>query len=331
MENLAESNRIKRRKLGAGAPRLVNEETEQFVAKAIEEKASYHGRRHEPTMYTNRRIKVRDLKNIANYHLAKEGKPPIRSAITVWNRSKPRNLRSMQAKRHIGQSLFCTSKPPKAEDQSNESVHHQRAHVKNVQHFLSSEESTNYSILHSMDDKASVIPGTSTGFEKSRRVKILNLCNEGAKQLPKYDWPEQMVIQTPSAHRIMSKRTEEVDGERRLIIQNDQHFVIVRPKAYVDSSGHTWYSEIIRLKVENPMTFLVADHETHFSTSQLSYILGVQFAVFQYKDMTTSTDTEKLSTSSSTDTPYRKYEADRIEKLCKFLRKVNNYLQKDNR
>lgn len=62
----------------------------------------------------------------------KRGKKPIRSSVTAWNTSKPRNIRSTQAKRHKDKMLFCTRKPPETEDNSNESTHYQREHKKDV-------------------------------------------------------------------------------------------------------------------------------------------------------------------------------------------------------
>ncbi len=56
----------------------------------------------------------------------------IKSATTVYNHGKPRSKRSIQAKRHRGKGLFCTKKPPKAEDVDNKTTHYQRTHVKNV-------------------------------------------------------------------------------------------------------------------------------------------------------------------------------------------------------
>jgi hypothetical protein len=77
-------------------------------------------------MYTNRRVKSRDLLNIANYRLLKSGKKMIKYATTVYNRCKPKNKRSIQAKKHIGKGLMCFKKPPKAEDKDNENTHYQR-------------------------------------------------------------------------------------------------------------------------------------------------------------------------------------------------------------
>ena len=80
---LQESNRFKRRKLGGGQYRKMDSNDEKFVAKAIEEKATYHGRKHDTVMYTNRRVKSRDLLNIVNYKLLQKGNKLIKSATTV--------------------------------------------------------------------------------------------------------------------------------------------------------------------------------------------------------------------------------------------------------
>ena len=73
---LLEENRIKRRRLGADPHEKIDVECEEFIAKAIESKATYHGRCTETVMFTNRRVKVRDLLNIANYDLENRGKTP---------------------------------------------------------------------------------------------------------------------------------------------------------------------------------------------------------------------------------------------------------------
>ena len=67
-QSAIEKNRVKRRRSGAGAPEKIDKECEKFIAKAIESKATYHGRRQDAVMYTNRRVKGRDL-DIANYRL----------------------------------------------------------------------------------------------------------------------------------------------------------------------------------------------------------------------------------------------------------------------
>ena len=102
---LAEANQLKRRKASTGHPRLIDDECESFIAQCIEEKAASHGRRHDTVLYTGRRVKVKDLLYLANYKLQEQGKPFVRSAVTVSNLSRPRNKRSQPAKRHTGKGI----------------------------------------------------------------------------------------------------------------------------------------------------------------------------------------------------------------------------------
>ena len=135
-KQLLEENRTKRRKLGAGRPEAMGEEEEEFIAKCIADKSTAHGRRHNTTMYLNHRVKQRHFVSLVNYHLLQKGKKLIRSATTVYNRSRPKNIRSRAAKQHRGKWLFCSKKPPKTEDDSVETTHHQRAHVRNAKYEL---------------------------------------------------------------------------------------------------------------------------------------------------------------------------------------------------
>lgn len=91
---------MKRRKLTTqGRPSLIDSEDEEFLAKAIEDKATYHGRRKDTVMYTNRRVKTRDCLNIINHNLERKGKKLVKSYFTVYNRSRAKNVRSIQAKK----------------------------------------------------------------------------------------------------------------------------------------------------------------------------------------------------------------------------------------
>ena len=218
-----EERRIKSRVItNQGRPTLLDSDDEEFVAKSIEDKATYHGRRHDLVMNTNRKVKKRDLLNIANYKLICRNKKMIKSATTVYNRDKPRSKRSVQAKKHRGKRLFCTKKPPKAEDVDNENTHYQRAHVKNVKCAFFGKEAKDVShlcFMRSTDDKAYLRSGTSEGFSNARNQRILTPTDvDKARALPKYDWPEKLVYQTPGAHRIFSKWSTMSDiGEEKLI------------------------------------------------------------------------------------------------------------------
>lgn len=114
-KGLIEENRIKRRRLGAGPSEKIDEECELFMAKAIESKATYHGRRPDTVMYTNRRVKRRDLLDIANFNLVGRGKKPIKSAVTAWNRSQPKIKISGVFKVSVTEEVvfFVPKSPPK--------------------------------------------------------------------------------------------------------------------------------------------------------------------------------------------------------------------------
>ena len=89
---LLKSRKIKRRRRGGGAPSLLDEEDEAFIAKAIESKSTCHGRRHETTLFTHHRVKKSHFLSLANHSLSKRGKKLIKSATTVTNRGKHRNV-----------------------------------------------------------------------------------------------------------------------------------------------------------------------------------------------------------------------------------------------
>lgn len=105
---LFEEKRLKRQlRTTQGNRCLLDSDDEEFVAKCIEDKATYHGRRHDMVMYTNRRVKKNDLLNIANYRLLAKKKKLIKSATTVYNCCKPRSSRSIQSKQHQEKNYFA--------------------------------------------------------------------------------------------------------------------------------------------------------------------------------------------------------------------------------
>ena len=165
------------RKASVGRPRAFDEEDEKFILQCIEQKATAHGRRHDPDMYTGRRVKKRDFKKLANTSRLSRGLRPIKSATAVFNRARARNRRSIQAKRHLGLGLFCSKKPPKLQENGNILTHYQRAFKKDIllrQLHISQGHDANCNFFISRDDKAYICPGTSTGmFRKYMFILVL--------------------------------------------------------------------------------------------------------------------------------------------------------------
>ena len=312
---------IKRRRISnQGRQALLDSDDEDIVAKCIEDKATYHGRRQNLVMYTNRRVKKRDLLNIANHRLMSVGKRLIKSATTVFNRSKPRNSRSIQSKKHKGKGLFCMKKPPKAEDVDNENTHYQRGHVKNIKMAFFSkanEETRKFCFMQSVDDKAYLRPGTSEGFQHTRNQRILTSSDaQKARELPKYDWPEKLVYQTPGAHRIFTKSSIMSDTNEKLVTDDDNHFVFVRPKALVGSSGTVWASETVRLRQRHPDIFEVADEtKPSYSVGFRKTCSSIHCALFLYTDMTEDDDIIKATGRIGCE--FTKYERIRLVQLKK--------------
>lgn len=312
-------NHVGKRKLGdQGRKPLIDSDTEEQIAKAIEDKATYHGRRHNTTMYTNRRVKVADLPGIANHFLALKGKPLVRSKTTVWNWSEPRRKNSIQAKFHLGKGLFCTKKPPKTEASENESTHHQRAHVNNVKMYFFSrktEDHKKYCLCRSIDDKAYIRPGTGEGMNHARNQRILTLsADERARKLPLHDWPERKMYITPSANRIFSKVGETIEDNEKLITDEDYHFVFTGPNFFIGSSGSVWASETVNLRYLYLNIFEMSEKKSDFSSAFRSICAQLHDSVFLYNDMCEPGDFSRAKPGAH-ENPHTYYEQERLGRL----------------
>ena len=105
--NIIHERRLKLRKRGSGRKVLMDENDEIFLAKAIENKATAHGRRKDSVLYLNHRVKKKDFLKLVNYDREKRSLALLKSVTAVYNRSRPKNIRSAEARNHIGLGLFC--------------------------------------------------------------------------------------------------------------------------------------------------------------------------------------------------------------------------------
>ncbi|CAB3978158.1 RNA-directed DNA polymerase from transposon X-element [Paramuricea clavata] len=239
------------RKASSGRPQQIDEEDAQFILQCIEEKATAHGRRHDSVLYTGHRAKKKDFLKLANYSRISRGLKPIKSATTVFNRGRPRNKRSLQAKKHLGLGLFCGKKPPKLKENGNILTHHQRAFKKGIlisQLHSSKEDEANFNMFISRNDKAYICPGTSTGVQSARNVRIIQPSDiTKQKTLPKYDFPLRLVNVTPGVNRIMDFELKDDDNETKIKMTDDNTVVFNRPKHFIGSNGSVWASEFMQL------------------------------------------------------------------------------------
>ena len=312
---LIEQNRIKRRKICSGAPRLLDSDDEEYIKRAIEDKSTAHGRRHDSVLYTNKRVKKKNFLSIANYHLYRKGKKLIKSATTVVNRGKPRNKSSRAAKAHLGKWLFCSKKPPKTEQVSNECTHHQRKHVKNAKLSIFEKEGEKDGLVISVDDKAYLRPGTDVGMRDVKTGRIYDVADEEKqRKLPQHDFSIPQVHVTPSSFRFMVGHKEIIDGNTHVVNHLDQIVVTNRPKHYIGSSGSVWASDTMFIRRELPQLFEVQGDQDRTCSIQLRrFCTQVHDCAFYLEDTTMYEDV--IACTDNLNCKFRVHELSRLSWL----------------
>ena len=147
---------------------------------------------------------------------------------------------------------------------------------------------------------------------KKKTKKCEDSRREGARQLPKYDWPEKMMYQAPATHRILNKGID-VNGEEKLVSIANEHFVFIPPKHIVNSSGTTWANETHQLRCEFPDSVEVIKDEYIASKELRSFTSALYGDVYLFHDMSEKDDIEKWTNSPSC--RYKKYEERRLSHL----------------
>lgn len=120
-------------------------------------------------------------------------------------------------------------------------------------------------------------------------------------------------LQIPEVHRIFSKSSTMSDiGEEKLITSEDSHYVFVRPKAIVGSSGSTWGSETARLRQRNPNNFEVKDSGESYRVQFRQSCALIHNVCYLYQDMTEESDFTKATGLENC--VYTCYENERLQR-----------------
>ena len=268
-------------------------------------------------MYLNHRVKKTDFLKLVNFNRLQRNLKPIKSSTTVFNRARPANRKSHQAKRHLGLGLFCSKKPPKAESNENELTHHQRAHKRNIIiHKCSIEkEGDEFTSVISSDDKAYVCPQTSTRMQGARKLQIFRPTDsETARVLPRYDFPESMINCTPGAHRIMEKTVKKIDDKEEILFTEDDTVVFTRPKYYVGNTDSVWASELLRLRYEEPILFVAKKLSKSTSNDYKKILILLNDKIHHYLDSSEKEDVMKR-TDNMSNCKHREHELCRLKSL----------------
>ena len=301
-----------------GAKRKLTDSDDEYVASMFNEHAGYHGLRNTATEYLgtidrNKRIKLEDIKKYYNIRRIERGERII-SKTTARRRLAPRKKSSREAKTYTGKCLISVAVPPRTLDSSNENTHFARKFRTNVEKCLFSKskfleeirdiESNVKVLFKSKDDAHYVAPGTKEGFDRARQKKIYCPVDTDKRLgIPKYDFPDSTLYQTPGSHRILQKVSVESDLERDKLARDsnwDFHHVYIRPKITQDSSGITWASEDIDLIIKEPFTTSdVIENESLFSKDEFSCLRAIELEIKLFLLMQNSEDEKFIAYNSA--------------------------------
>ncbi|CAC5360002.1 unnamed protein product [Mytilus coruscus] len=301
---------LKKRKLGAGPKEKIDDEDEDFLLNCIESKATAHGRRHDSVLYLNHSVRKRDFKNIVNHFRISQGKQTFKSSTTVYNRGRPKNTRTLQAKKHKGKWLFSSKKPTKSEEKNRIHTKHQRAHVKRAV-IHSCKEDQDLALIHSMDDKASLKPEASDGLDKFKVFQSTD--SDKQRKLPKYDFAQAKLNITPSSHRFIMKDITYVDNNLEMVMSEDENICVFRPKFYIGSSGTVWASEDRKLRYEKPQLYERKAETTQLSNEFHSIAALIRDKAKHYSLQNVLEDVNRVT--ANRDCPFKAFEQIKLDSL----------------
>ena len=280
-----------------GAKRKLNDSDDEYVASMFSEHAGYHGLRNTVTEYVgtvdrNKRIKLEDIRKYYNMRRMERGEKSVSTA-TARRRLAPRRKTTLAARAHIGKCLISVAVPPRTENTANENTHFARKFRSNLEKCLFSQlkflpevrdiDSNSKVLFKSKDDAHYVAPGTKDGFDRARQKKIFCPQDKNKRYgIPKYDFPDSTLYQTPGSHRVLQKLPKIVSSEdsvEKLARDPDWdfHHVYIRPKITQDSSGLTWSSEDVDLIIQEPfITSAQINCENQLSKEQFSCLRALQ-------------------------------------------------------
>ena len=301
-----------------GAKRKLTDSDDEYVANMFSEHAGYHGLRNTVTEFIgtvdrNKRIKLEDIKKYYNMRRKERGEKSI-SVSTARRRLAPKRKTSHAAKSHIGKCLISVAVPPRTGDSTNENTHFARKFRSNLEKCLFSKakfltevrdiQSSSKVIFKSKDDAHYVAPKTKEGFDRARQKHIFCPADvEKRHGVPKYDFPDSTLYQTPGSHRILQKTAINVGQAEEKLARDpdwDHHHVYVRPKITQDSSGLTWSSEDVDLIIKEP--FLSSSDlgdDLNISKDQFSCLRGIQLEIKLFLMMQNTEDEKFLDYNSA--------------------------------
>ena len=272
---------------------------EMAVFQALQEQLVAHKNRTDVPQLEGR-LHVKDLQNIANEWLEKEGKRTIKSKETVRSWARPKNKRSNQSKQHRGQGLFRFKKPNKKYSIAHINMHYNRAHIKQYTRFTFSKHGQRqkyekYTVRRCMDDKAYLKCGTSEGFSRPRTRPIMVGDHEGL-ELPIYDFPEEAGYVSPGVNLIIKSMNEvEHQGRDVFALNGATISVTCKPKILNPSTATQWANDIYADRLNFPEEHGISTGlQTDIPREVITAMVFLKDSLTQFKMMNIAEDYKRI-------------------------------------
>ena len=232
---------------------------------------------------------------------------------TARRRLAPRRKTSLVAKSNIGKCLISVAVPPRTGDSTNENTQFARKLRNNLEKCLFSKakflnevrdiQSSSKVFFQSKDDAHYVASKTKEGFDRARQKKIYCQADvEKRHGVPKYDFPDSTLYQTPGSHRILQKSSINIGQDKEKLARDpdrDHHHVYMCPKITQDSSGLTCSSEDVDLIIKEPfLSSAELEDDCNISKEQFSCLRGIQLGIKLFRMMQNSEDEKFLDYNS---------------------------------
>ena len=127
------------------------------------------------------------------------------------------------------------------------------------------------------------------------------------RQLPGHDFADSRLFITPSAFRFMTFKQETTENEEKVVVEDDNSMVSMRPKFYNRSDGTAWSSDDILNYTKRPDLHEVGGNGHSAKVRQV--FAAISMHVFYFID--TSEKDDILNVTCSENCQFRTYELKR--------------------
>ena len=128
------------------------------------------------------------------------------------------------------------------------------------------------------------------------------------RQLPGHDFADSRLFVMPSAFRCVTFKTETIDNDEKLVVNNDNSVASIGPKHYRGSTGTVWASDGIQNRIKQPELHEIDDNGHDIAARKVFAAITVY--IHYYIDTNEKEDIRNVTVSEHCE--FRIYEFTRI-------------------